>query len=93
MKLFKTLVIIILVCAVINTSHAQSESDKVEETCNKFINARKQLRVNDTLKIKAVVSDSLYQLLMLHYNYEKMLTGRVIRADLKYACTVCRCRW
>jgi hypothetical protein len=68
--------------SVIFSGHAQSEADKVAETCNRFINGRKNLRANDSLEIKAVASDSLFRLLMLHHKYEKMLKSRIIRADL-----------
>lgn len=82
MNFLKTNFLMLALGAIIFSGCAQSEADKVKETCNRFINGRIHLRANDSLELKAVAEDSLYRLIMLHHKYEKMLTARIIRADL-----------
>ena len=83
MRTLKTKLFIVVIFTVIYSGHAQTEADKIEETCNRFINGRINLRANDSLELKAVTSDSLFRLIMLHYKYEKMLKSRIIRANLR----------
>ncbi|WP_299125832.1 hypothetical protein [uncultured Winogradskyella sp.] len=83
MRKSKPLLLTAIVFLITLSGCAQSESEKVRETCNRFINGRINLRNNDSLELKSVADDSLFRLIMLHHEYEKMLDAPIIRADLR----------
>ncbi|MGS2726627.1 hypothetical protein ACU8DI_08460 [Psychroserpens sp. BH13MA-6] len=82
MKTFKGYTLITLLCIMICTGCAKSASEQVEDTCLRFLKGRIDLRSNDSLQLKAVTSDSLYELFMLHHSYEQLLDAPIVRADL-----------
>ncbi|BAO76860.1 hypothetical protein [Winogradskyella sp. PG-2] len=83
MYTLKSKFIVLVIFAFMVSGYAQTEAENVKETCNRFINGRINLRANDSLELKAVASDSLFRLIMLHHKYEQMLKTRIIRADLR----------
>lgn len=58
------------------------EESKVKNTCNNFIKGRRALDAGDSLLLKQVTEDSLFQLIMLHHSYQEMLDVPVISANL-----------
>ena len=55
------------------TSCKQSEESKIKETCTTYMEGRLAFENGDTLKIKPVIGDTLYRLMLLNRQYSRLL--------------------
>jgi hypothetical protein len=66
-------IILLFISLFLNTGCTESEEDKVKDTCGHYIKGRMELKKGESALLKSVVSDSLYNLLILQHKYKEIL--------------------
>ena len=60
----------------------ESEEDKVKSICIQFMDARIALEDGDSLGLKLITDEKLFELIMLNHEYEKNLSAPINKPNL-----------